>query len=328
MIIVTGGAGFIGSALVWKLNEMGFRDIVIVDHLGETQKWRNIAKRNFANYIHKDSFSSWLKSRPKGFQVECIFHLGACSSTVQKNVDYLMENNLHYSMELFEWATKEKVPFIYASSAATYGAGTQGFSDNPETLPKLLPINPYGLSKHVFDKWVLRQRDKPPFWCGLKFFNVYGPNEYHKDGQMSVAYQAFQQIKDTKVLRLFKSYKSGVPDGEQKRDFVYVKDVVDVMIHLFHASSIAVSGIYNLGTGRAQSFLELGRAVFKAMGGKTESIEWIEMPPGLKEQYQYFTEANMERLRAQTAYKKPFTSIDEGVQDYVRNYLMQADPYL
>jgi ADP-L-glycero-D-manno-heptose 6-epimerase len=328
MIIVTGGAGFIGSALVWKLNEKGLSDIVVVDHMGEGSKWKNLVKRKISDIIHKDKFFEWLDSLPKGLRIEAIFHMGACSSTTEANVDYLVENNLHFSMRLWEFASKHKIPFIYASSAATYGAGELGYSDDVKNLSGLRPINPYGYSKHLFDTWALRQKSKPPFWAGLKFFNVYGPQEYHKGSQASVILHAFPQVRDHGCLKLFKSYRSDYANGEQKRDFVYVKDVVDILYHLYHARRIAVSGIFNLGSGRARSFSDLGRAVFKAMQIKKEKFEWIDMPLQLRGQYQYFTEANLGELRRRTGYKGKMSSLEEGVADYVCNYLQQEDPYL
>ena len=328
MIIVTGGAGFIGSALVWKLNEKGFKDIVIVDHMGSGPKWKNLVKRQITNIIHKDNFFQWLEGLPKGRRIEAIFHMGACSSTTEANVDYLVENNLHFSMGLWDFAAKHKIPFVYASSAATYGAGENGYKDDMKKIPDLRPINPYGYSKQLFDTWVLNQTQRPPFWAGLKFFNVYGPQEYHKGSQASVIYHAYPQVRDHGCLKLFKSYHSDYQHGEQKRDFVYVKDVVEVLFHLYHARRIAVSGIYNLGSGRARSFVDLGRGVFKAAGQKKEKFEWIDMPTQLRGQYQYFTEANLDELRRRTGYKGKMTSLEEGIADYVCNYLQNEDQYL
>jgi len=328
MIIVTGGAGFIGSALVWKLNEKGLTDVVVVDHMGEGPKWKNLVKRKINDIVHKDKFFDWLESLPKGLRIEAIFHMGACSSTTEANVDYLVENNLHFSMRLWDFAAKHKIPFIYASSAATYGAGEQGYSDDVKKIPNLRPINPYGYSKHLFDTWVLRQQHKPPFWAGLKFFNVYGPQEYPKGSQASVVLHAFPQVRDHECLKLFKSYKPDYANGEQKRDFIYVKDVVDVLYHLYHSRRIAVSGIFNLGSGRARSFSDLGRAVFKALQIKKEKFEWIEMPLQLRNQYQYFTEANLDELRRRTGYKGKMSSLEEGIMDYVSNYLQKEDQYL
>lgn len=334
MILVTGGAGFIGSALVWKLNESGRDDIVIVDRLGTGHKWKNIAKRRFHNILHVDDLFDWLgvgdPKSAKKIKLDAIFHIGACSSTTEMDADYLIDNNTHFSQTLWQYAVEHDVPFIYASSAATYGDGEMGYSDDPKYLNELKAINPYGYSKKVFDSWVLRQKATPPFWAGLKFFNVFGPNEYHKGAQASVIFSGFSQIKENGKVRLFKSYRDGIAHGEQKRDFVYVKDVVDVMMHFFvHGRKKKVeSGIYNLGTGKARSFLDLAAATFAAMGQKTPKIEWIEMPEGIKNQYQYFTEANMQRLKVRAGYTKAMTSLEQGVTDYVQNYLSAEDPYL
>ncbi len=323
MLVVTGGAGFIGSALIWQLNELGIEDIIVVDHLGTGPKWKNLAKRHFSQIIHKDDFLGWLKSNKD--KIDGIFHMGACSSTTEEDADYLVRNNLQYSIDLFNYCTTEKIPFIYASSAATYGSREQDFfDDDAYTARSLRPINKYGFSKHVFDCWVLKQEKTPPFWAGLKFFNVYGPNEYHKGGQASVVFHAFPQIRDEGQLRLFKSHKEGYADGEQQRDFVYVKDVVKVIWHLFEKKK--TSGIYNLGTGQARSFLDLGKATFTAMG-KPVKIEWIKMPETLRGQYQYFTKAELKKLREQGGYNAPFFSLEEGVADYVNNYLQKEDPF-
>jgi len=328
MIIVTGGAGFIGSALVWKLNQKGIDDILVVDHLDHGIKWKNLVKRRLTDILHKDEFMEWLDSKPKGLEIEAIFHMGACSSTTETDVDYLIKNNLHYSMRLWNYCVKHKIPIIYASSAATYGGGEQGFSDSPKVIPTLRPINPYGYSKQLFDAWVLRQKSTPPFWAGLKFFNVYGPQEYHKGGQASVVLHAFPQIKEKQSLKLFKSYREDVKHGDLRRDFVYVKDVVDVLYHLLQVRRVAVSGIYNLGSGKARTFADLGRSVFQALSLKKEKFEWIEMPDSIRHQYQYFTEADLKLLRQKTGYKGKMTSLEEGIADYVQNYLVAEDPYL
>lgn len=328
MIIITGGAGFIGSALTWRLNDAGISDIMIVDRLGSGQKWQNLAKRRLTTLMHKDDFLPWFESNAMRLNVDAVFHLGASSSTTETDCDYLVRNNLHYSQRLFGLCADFRIPFIYASSAATYGAGHSGYDDDPELVPLLRPLNPYGFSKHIFDTWVLKQTAQPPFWAGLKFFNVYGPNEYHKGGQTSVVYQVVPQVKETGQIKLFKSYKAGIGHGEQKRDFVYVKDCVEVMLHLLNHVGRAQSGIYNLGTGEARSFADLARAVFYAMGYGTANLSWVEMPEQLRTQYQYFTEARMQRLFTQTGYDRPMTRLSEGVQDYVQNYLLKDDPYL
>lgn len=328
MIIVTGGAGFIGSAFIWKLNQEGISDILVVDHLGTGPKWKNLSKRQVTNCIHKDDLAEWLQKRAKPASIEAIFHLGACSSTTERDVDYLMRNNVHYSMDLFEFAAREGIPFIYASSAATYGAGEAGYSDETSKLSLLRPINPYGYSKHLFDTWALRQKEKPPVWVGLKYFNVFGPQEYHKGAQASVVYHAFPQIRDHGQLKLFKSYRPDFKDGEQKRDFVYVKDVVDVMFHIYRQKTAVSSGIFNLGSGTARTWKDLGAAVFKALGKNTSKFDFIEMPESLRGQYQYFTEAPLNNLRKAISYNREFMSLETAIGDYVQNHLLQDDQFL
>lgn len=327
MIVVTGGAGFIGSLLIWKLNQLGRTDIIVVDALRTGDKWKNLVKRQIWGVIHKDQFLSWLERAPEAKQIEAVVHLGACSSTTERDVDYLNANNTQYSMALFAYCRDRSIPFVYASSAATYGNGEYGYGDDPTGIPHLRPINPYGWSKQLFDAWALKQKTTPPFWCGLKFFNVYGPNEYHKGSMQSLVAKAVPQIQAEGLLRLFKSYREGIDHGEQQRDFVYVKDVVDVMVHLLENTKTAKSGIYNLGAGEARSFADLARAVFIAM--KRESrFEWIEMPEEIRNQYQYFTQAEMARFRKETGYKKPFTSLEDGVREYVHEQLLREDRYL
>ncbi len=327
MIVVTGGAGFIGSVLIWKLNQLGRTDIIVVDALRTGDKWKNLVKRQIWGVIHKDQFLSWLERAPEAKQIEAVVHLGACSSTTERDVDYLNANNTQYSMALFTYCRDRNIPFVYASSAATYGNGEHGYGDDPAGILQLRPINPYGWSKQLFDAWALKQKTTPPFWCGLKFFNVYGPNEYHKGSMQSLVAKAVPQIQSEGLLRLFKSYREGINHGEQQRDFVYVKDVVDVLMHLLENTKTAKSGIYNLGTGKARSFADLARAVFVAM--KREPLfEWIEMPEEIRNQYQYFTQAEMARFRKETGYKKPFTSLEEGVREYVHEQLLREDRYL
>lgn len=328
MIIVTGGAGFIGSAFIWKLNQAGIDDVLVVDHLGTGPKWKNLSKRKISNSIHKDDLANWLVKNAKSSSIEAIFHLGACSSTTERDVDYLMRNNVHYSMDLFAFAAREGIPFIYASSAATYGAGESGYSDDPLTQANLRPINPYGYSKHLFDSWAMRQPEKPPVWVGLKYFNVFGPQEYHKSSQASVVFHAFPQIRDHGVLKLFKSYRSDFKDGEQKRDFVYVKDIVDVMFHIYQRKEAVASGIYNLGSGRARTWTDLGTAVFSALNKGAPKFDFIEMPEALRGQYQYFTEAPLANLRRAVGYDKEFMTLESAVSDYVQNHLLKADQFL
>ncbi len=326
MIIVTGGAGFIGSVLVRRLNREGYNRIVVVDQLGTDHRWLNLAKAQIYDVIGIDDIWEFLERSRQ--PIHGIFHMGACSSTTEADGDYLLRNNTHYSMRLFEICTQKRVPFIYASSAATYGAEETNFSDHIRSLSHLRPINKYGFSKHLFDIWAAQQSRTPPVWVGLKFFNVFGPNEYHKGSQASVVYHAFPQIRDNNLLKLFKSYRPEVDHGEQKRDFVYVQDVVDVMSHFFNAANPAHSGIYNVGTGVARSFVDLGRAVFRAMGADHAKIEFIEMPDNIKNQYQYFTQADLGRLRLKGGYHKSFTSLEDGISDYVKNYLLKTDRYV
>ncbi len=326
MIVVTGSAGFIGSCMVWQLNQQGLTDILVVDDLGTGPKWKNISKRNFSHVVSISDFLSNLDQY--GDAIEGIIHMGACSTTTEIDADYLMKNNVLYSMSLFRFCTEKKIPFIYASSAATYGDGALGYDDLNTGNDKLLPINKYGFSKHVFDRWVLSQTKTPPFWAGLKFFNVYGPQEYHKGSQASVVYHAFPQVRDHKCLKLFKSYKPEYQHGEQKRDFIYVKDVTKVMAHFWNSPKPERSGIYNVGTGVARSFSDLGRAVFSSFGINEADFEWIDMPESLQKQYQYFTEATLEKLKSIGGYQDDFYSLEVGVQDYVNNYLNQEDSYL
>ncbi len=327
MIIVTGGAGFIGSALVWGFNEKGFDDLLIVDHLESDNKWKNLVKRSFQMHLGIDKLLPWLQVEANKRRVEAIFHIGACSSTVERDMDFLLANNVDYTMQLFRYCANHQIPLIYASSAATYGMGEHGFADDPIHLPKLRPINPYGYSKQLVDRWVLESAHKPFFWCGLKFFNVYGPGEYHKKEMMSLVAKAYPQVQSTGRMKLFQSHKEGIADGQQKRDFIYIKDVVKIMLHIWEHHKTLPSGIYNVGTGKAQSFFELGQAMFKAMDRKAE-FDFVPMPQDIRSQYQYFTEAKTERLRNDLKYMHPMHSVETGVGDYVRNYLSQEDCYL
>lgn len=329
MIIVTGGAGFIGSALVWRLNQEGISDIVVADRLGSGPKWKNLNKRRISAFVYKDALFDWLEGEGSRETIDAVFHLGASSATTESNVDYLVSNNINYSVRLWNHCSQYGIPFIYASSASTYGAGERGFDDDTSLIPLLRPEHPYGFSKQKFDDWVIRQERTPPFWAGLKFFNVYGPQEYHKGCQSSVINQFLPQVRATGTIKLFKSYRDGIAHGEQKRDFVYVKDCIDVMWHLYkNGGARAESGIYNVGSGKARSFADLARAVFKAMDVKPERLDFIEMPAALQNQYQYFTEAPLARLRQRSGYDKPMTSLEDGVRDYVCNYLMTDDAFL
>jgi ADP-L-glycero-D-manno-heptose 6-epimerase len=323
MIVVTGGAGFIGSAFVAKLNDEGRDDVVIVDELGTTMKWRNLVKRRFADYIHKGAFLEMIVSNRVPFPVEALVHMGACSSTTEQDADYLMENNFHYSCFLADWALVHGVRFIYASSAATYGDGTLGFSDDDRKTQTLRPINMYGYSKQLFDLRVFRNRVEN-LVAGVKFFNVFGPNEYHKGDMTSVIFKAFHQIRETGKVRLFKSYMPEYPDGGQKRDFVYVKDCVEILWWLMNHRE--VNGIFNLGTGQARTWNDLIGAVFAALDCPP-AIDYIEMPEALRGQYQYFTEANIEKLRS-AGCPITYRALESTVGEYVNRYLQKADPYL
>ena len=315
MIIVTGAAGFIGSALIAKLNEENFNAVVAVDKFGNPQKDRNLEKKKIIDKIDRDYFFNWLDQNYG--EVEFIFHLGARTDTAEFNKDLLFELNTGYSEQVWEKCIKYQIPLVYASSAATYGLGEHGYDDNEMGIEQLKPLNPYGWSKNEFDKWVLKQEQKPFFWAGLKFFNVYGPNEYHKGRMASVVFHAYQQIKDTGKMKLFRSHHPDYKDGEQKRDFIYVKDVVNACYFFLHHRKD--NGIYNLGSGEARTFLDLTKAVFNAIG-KPENIEFVDTPEDIRDKYQYFTEANMSKLRS-IGFNQKFHSLEDGVDDYVKNYL-------
>ena len=322
MIVVTGGAGFIGSAVVWKLNQKGIDKIVIVDELGKDDKWKNLNGLKFDDFLHKDDFMGLILQRAVPFKVTSIIHLGACSATTEKDADYLMDNNVHYSQELAKFCLEKGVRFIYASSAATYGDGSEGYNDDEPKLDSLRPLNMYGYSKHLFDTWIKRNALMNKV-VGLKYFNVYGPNEYHKKDMRSVVHKAFEQVRDTGKVKLFKSYKKEYGDGMQKRDFVYIKDAVDMTLYFLEHEG--ENGIFNVGTGRAQTWVELVTALFNAVG-KPVNIEFIDMPEDIRDKYQYFTEANLKKIRS-AGYDKPVMSVEKGVNDYVKNYLLK-DVYL
>lgn len=327
MIIVTGGAGFIGSNLVAALEARGAEDIVVVDTFGQDDKWRNLAKRGLAGLTPPEALKDLITSYRT--DIEAIFHMGAISATTERDVDRILKNNWQASTELWTLAAQHDLRLIYASSAATYGDGSRGFDDDPapEALARLTPLNAYAWSKHLFDRWVMRAvsggEHLPSQWAGLKFFNVYGPNELHKGGQMSVIPQFRRQILETGRAKLFKSYRPDYPDGGQRRDFIHVDDTVAVMLWLF--DNPEVSGLYNVGTGAARSFADLAQAVFAALGREPQ-IDFVEMPEGLRDRYQYFTEASVARLRA-AGYDRPFIALEDGVADYVRTYLDSPDPY-
>ncbi len=322
MIIVTGGAGFIGSVTVGKLNELGKKNIIIVDELGTEEKWKNLNGLEFADIYHKDDFYKQIVDDSLAFGIDSIIHLGACSSTTEKDADFLLQNNFRYSVELAKYSLPRKIRFIYASSAATYGDGSAGYDDKIEEMEKLRPLNMYGYSKHLFDMW-LKNNNILNKVVGLKYFNVYGPNEYHKDDMRSVVHKAYGQIKETGRVKLFRSYNENYKDGEQLRDFIYVKDAVDMTLYFLKNKN--QSGIFNVGTGKARSWNDLVTAVFNAMGEPVK-IEYIEMPEHLREKYQYFTEANLHNLR-RAGYDKKVSSLEDGIKDYVQNYLM-TEKYL
>jgi ADP-L-glycero-D-manno-heptose 6-epimerase len=329
MIVVTGGAGFIGSNLVAALCEReGACDVVVVDRFGHDDKWRNLAKHPVAEFVEPERLQEFLAANTGA--IETIFHLGASSSTTERDVDFIVRNNFTLSLMLWRWCSRNGVPFIYASSAATYGGGEHGFVDDPapEALARLRPLNPYGWSKHLFDRRVIemvnRGEPTPPNWAGLKFFNVYGPNELHKGKQSSVVAQIHPRAVAGEPAVLFRSHREGFSDGGQSRDFIWVGDCVDVMLWL--AETPGVSGLFNVGTGKARGFADLAAAVFGALD-MAPRIDFIDTPAEIRERYQYFTEASMERLR-DAGYQGQFTSLEEGVRRYVQDFLNNADdPY-
>jgi len=323
MYIVTGGAGFIGSAFVAKLNAKGIEDILVVDELGESTKWGNLKGLKFNDYIHKDSLLELVLADALPGKIEALIHMGACSSTTEKNVDYLLENNYRYSRAMAEYALDKDARFIYASSAATFGAGELGYSDAHDLIPQLKPLNPYGYSKQIFDLWAFQNGllDK---CVGLKFFNVFGPNEYHKAEMRSVVHKAWGQIKDSGRVKLFKSYRADYKDGEQKRDFVYIKDCLEVM--WWFLENPKVNGIFNLGSGQARSWNDLVNAAFAALG-KPSSIDYIDMPLEIRDQYQYYTKAEMQKLYNSGCPVK-FNSLESCIKDYLVNYLEAGQKFL
>lgn len=321
MIVVTGAAGFIGSCLVSHLNKAGFDNIIVVDDFSKKEKEENLVGKTIAAKINRMDFIKWLKDF--GQEVDMIFHIGARTDTTEFDKAIFDELNVNYSKDVWNFCVQNQVPLVYASSAATYGLGEYGYEDNHDVIEKLKPLNPYGDSKNDFDKWVLKQTKFPPFWAGLKFFNVYGPNEYHKGRMASVIFHAFNQIGKTGGMKLFRSHNPEYKDGEQLRDFVYVKDVVNVCLFLMNQKP--QSGIYNLGSGNARTFLDLTKNTFKAMG-KDENIGFVDTPEDIRDKYQYFTEANMNKL-INAGYKTPFTTLEEGVSDYVKNYLIPNKYY-
>lgn len=321
MIVVTGAAGFIASCLVSKLNQEGFKDIILVDDFSNTEKNKNFEGKTYTDKIERKFFSEWLDNNHQ--LVQFIFHLGARTDTTEFDKAIFDELNLDYSKEIWNKCVEYGLPLVYASSAATYGMGELGYKDDHSIVEQLKPLNPYGDSKNDFDKWVLKQEKQPYFWAGLKFFNVYGPNEYHKGRMASVIFHAYNQITKTGEMKLFASHHPDYKDGEQLRDFVYVKNVVNVCLFLLNHRKD--SGIYNLGSGKARTFLDLVNNTFKAMN-LTPKISFIPTPEDIRDKYQYFTEADMSKLKA-IGYNQPFTSLEDGVEDYVKNYLSSATYY-
>jgi ADP-L-glycero-D-manno-heptose 6-epimerase len=321
MIVVTGAAGFIGSCLVAKLNTEGFTDLVLVDDFSKAEKMENLTGKQFSDCIEREVFFDWLNKNQQ--LVQFIFHIGARTDTTEFDREVFNKLNLNYSKAIWKACVSYGLPLVYASSAATYGLGEHGYDDRHDVVEQLTPLNPYGESKNDFDRWALQQEEKPYFWAGLKFFNVYGPNEYHKKRMASVIYHAFHQIQATAKMKLFASHDPNYLDGEQMRDFVYVKDVVNVCFFLMQHRKD--SGLYNLGSGKARTFLDLAKNTFNAMG-KPAHIEFIPTPEDIRDKYQYFTEANMEKLKS-IGYKQPFHSLEEGISDYVQHYL-QTEKHL
>ncbi|MCD6019460.1 MAG: ADP-glyceromanno-heptose 6-epimerase precursor [Bacteroidetes bacterium] len=316
MIVITGAAGFIGSCLITKLNNEGHENLILVDDFSKLQKIENYHTKNFIHKMERSIFLKWFEEHAA--EVTFVYHIGARTDTTEFSVDLFNELNLNYTKSIWNTCAKHFIPLVYASSAATYGLGEFGYTDDETKIPLLKPLNPYGDSKNDFDKWAITQKTCPPKWAGFKFFNVYGPNEYHKGRMASVIFHSFHQINDKGQVKLFRSHNPGYSDGGQLRDFVYVKDVVEVLY--FAYGSNLKSGIYNLGSGKARTFLDLANATFKALG-KEPQIEFIDTPIDIRDKYQYFTEANMNKLIGQ-GYHKPFTSLEEGVHDYVTNYLV------
>ena len=321
MIIITGAAGFIGSCMVGYFNRKGRTNIVLVDDFGREDKQANFNTKQFTSKVERSKFITWLKDCDES--IESIIHLGARTDTTEFDTTIFDELNLNYSKAIWQFCAEHNVPLIYASSAATYGLGELGFDDNHNIINELKPLNPYGDSKNDFDKWALQQTSSPPHWYGLKFFNVYGPNEYHKGRMASVILHTFRQVSTTAAMKLFRSHNSDYKDGHQLRDFIYVEDVLKVIDFLFENQP--ESGLYNLGTGKARTFLDLATATFTALG-KEPNISYIDTPADIRDKYQYFTEANMEKLK-QAGYGEDFTELEDGVKEYVQRYLVEGRYY-
>lgn len=321
MIVITGSAGFIGSCLVGKLNNKGYTNLILVDDFNRPEKAGNYQHKAYRDKISRDIFFDWLESHSR--EVEFVFHLGARTDTTEFDRSVFQKLNIDYSKKVWTFCSRHEIPLIYASSAATYGLGEFGYEDNHEIVSRLKPLNPYGESKNEFDRWVLETEVRPPFWAGMKFFNVYGPNEYHKGRMASVVFHAYQQIRKTGSVKLFRSHHPDFKDGEQLRDFIYVKDVVDVLFFLMKRGE--ENGLYNLGTGKARSFLDLARATFRAMDAP-ENIVFVDTPGDIREKYQYFTEAKMDKLNS-AGYDSAFYTLEEGVEEYVQEFLRDERYY-
>jgi len=318
MLIVTGAAGFIGSCLVRRLNDAGYQDILVVDDFSRPDKMRNLEGKKIRGQLHRSEFLVWFKQNCT--DVDAVFHIGARTDTTELSVAIFDELNLNYTKTLWQFCSEARIPFFYASSAATYGLGERGYSDDQALIPHLKPLNPYGQSKQDFDVWALTQDATPPAWAGFKFFNVYGPNEYHKGRMASVIFHTARQIKATGGMKLFRSHRPDYRDGEQSRDFIYVKDVVDVLLHFLEKHP--PNAIYNLGTGKARTFFDLATGTFRAMGLEP-NISFIDTPADIRDTYQYFTEADMTKLHTHAGYQAPFFGLEDGIEDYVKNYLRE-----
>jgi len=332
MILITGACGFIASALTWKLNESGRNDIILSGELEKEDKWLNIRDRDYYDWVHKNDLFDWLSIEENAAKITSVVHMGACSATTEADMDFLMDNNYEYTKKLWKFCTKRDINYIYASSAATYGLGELGYDDDvsPEELKKLKPLNKYGYSKKFFDDWAFKQKETPKQWVGIKFFNVYGPQEYHKDRMASMVFHAFNQYKKDGIVKLFKSHKDEYGDGGQLRDFVYIKDVVKVL--KFFIESEDKSGIYNIGTGIARSFKDLALNAIRASANdyslkESDVIEYVPMPEDLRGRYQYYTCAEMKKLKS-VGYTEKFHTLEEGIKDYVQNHLAQENSYL
>ncbi|OQB75065.1 MAG: ADP-L-glycero-D-manno-heptose-6-epimerase [candidate division TA06 bacterium ADurb.Bin131] len=320
--VITGGMGFIGSAVVWEMNNSGIDNLIIVDSPSTNNSWKNLVNIRFADIIDKNTFIKKIEENKINYLIEGIIHMGACADTTENRVDYLLENNFQYTKKLATWAINNNCRFLYASSAATYGNGPD-FADDEEKIYSLKPLNIYGYSKHLFDIWAYRNNLLKQI-AGIKFFNVFGPNEYHKGEMRSVIHKKFYEIMETGKANLFKSYKPQYKDGEQKRDFIYIKDAVKIIMFIYKNKSI--NGIFNAGTGIARSFNDIAKTIFSILG-KKENIQYIDMPDNIRNSYQYFTQADVKKIRS-AGYKETFLSLEESIQDYIKNYLLKEDPYL